>query len=287
MVPPPYYYDLGKSAKDLFEKGFNYGFANGSLKTKTESGMEFTTKLTSSNDTGKIEGALETKYSQPKYGLTLTEKWTTDNKLATDVAIEDQIATGLTTTLCTRFLPNSGKKWGALKAVYKRDYIHAKISTDLKFAGPETHGAAVVGYEGWLAGYKFCFASSKSALTQNEFTVGYNNAELQTLLQVWRHVDRIIYFNGYLFQKVSDNLSVAWRLQFAAGKKIPFFGVASKYSLGPDASISTKADSLGRLGCGYSHSLSKGVKLTLSALIDGKNLNSGGHKVGVGIEFEV
>lgn len=29
-----------------------------------------------------------------------------------------------------------------------------------------------------------------------------------------------------------------------------------------------------------------GVKLTLSALIDGKNFNAGGHKVGLGFELE-
>lgn len=29
-----------------------------------------------------------------------------------------------------------------------------------------------------------------------------------------------------------------------------------------------------------------GVKLTLSALIDGKNINAGGHKLGLGLELE-
>lgn len=29
-----------------------------------------------------------------------------------------------------------------------------------------------------------------------------------------------------------------------------------------------------------------GVKMTLSALIDGKNFNTGGHKVGLGFELE-
>jgi hypothetical protein len=33
-------------------------------------------------------------------------------------------------------------------------------------------------------------------------------------------------------------------------------------------------------------SLSLGVKLTLSALIDAKNFNAGGHKVGMGFELE-
>lgn len=29
-----------------------------------------------------------------------------------------------------------------------------------------------------------------------------------------------------------------------------------------------------------------GIKLTLSALLDGKNINAGGHKLGLGLEFE-
>lgn len=32
--------------------------------------------------------------------------------------------------------------------------------------------------------------------------------------------------------------------------------------------------------------VSAGVKVTLSALIDGKNFNAGGHKVGMGFELE-
>lgn len=29
-----------------------------------------------------------------------------------------------------------------------------------------------------------------------------------------------------------------------------------------------------------------GVKLTLSGLVDGKNINAGGHKLGLGLELE-
>lgn len=29
-----------------------------------------------------------------------------------------------------------------------------------------------------------------------------------------------------------------------------------------------------------------GVKLTLSALVDGKNFNAGGHQLGLGLDFE-
>ncbi|CAJ0961511.1 unnamed protein product [Ranitomeya imitator] len=33
-------------------------------------------------------------------------------------------------------------------------------------------------------------------------------------------------------------------------------------------------------------SISEGIKLTLSTLLDGKNINAGGHKLGLGLEFE-
>lgn len=32
--------------------------------------------------------------------------------------------------------------------------------------------------------------------------------------------------------------------------------------------------------------VSAGMKLTLSALVDGKNINAGGHKLGLGLELE-
>lgn len=40
------------------------------------------------------------------------------------------------------------------------------------------------------------------------------------------------------------------------------------------------------IGCNRSLHLSSGVKLTLSALVDGKNINAGGHKLGLGLELE-
>lgn len=38
--------------------------------------------------------------------------------------------------------------------------------------------------------------------------------------------------------------------------------------------------------CEFFFSLDTGVKLTLSALVDGKNFNAGGHQLGLGLDFE-
>lgn len=53
--------------------------------------QEFKTSGSSNTDTSKVTGTLETKYKLPEYGLTFTEKWSTENTLGTEVCVEDQV----------------------------------------------------------------------------------------------------------------------------------------------------------------------------------------------------
>ncbi|XP_073956505.1 voltage-dependent anion-selective channel-like [Choristoneura fumiferana] len=52
--PPPYYADLGKKANDVFGKGYHFGVFKLDLKTKSESGVEFTSGITSNQESGKV-----------------------------------------------------------------------------------------------------------------------------------------------------------------------------------------------------------------------------------------
>lgn len=54
--------------------------------------QEFKTSGSSNVDTSKVIGALETKYKWAEYGLTFTEKWTTENTLGTEVCVEDKVS---------------------------------------------------------------------------------------------------------------------------------------------------------------------------------------------------
>lgn len=76
----------------FFNKGFGFGLVKLDVKTRSCSGVEFSTSGSSNTDTGKVSGTLETKYKWCEYGLTFTEKWNTDNTLGTEIAIEDQVA---------------------------------------------------------------------------------------------------------------------------------------------------------------------------------------------------
>lgn len=53
------------------------------------------------------------------------------------------------------------------------------MDVDLDFAGPTIHGAAVAGYEGWLAGYQMTFDSAKSKMIHSNFAVGYKTGDFQ------------------------------------------------------------------------------------------------------------
>uniref|UniRef100_A0A3P9JGQ0 Non-selective voltage-gated ion channel VDAC3 n=1 Tax=Oryzias latipes TaxID=8090 RepID=A0A3P9JGQ0_ORYLA len=282
MAVPPAYSDLGKSAKDIFNKGFGYGVLKLDIKTKSQSGVEFATSGSNNTDTGKSGGHLETKYKLNELGLSFNQKWNTDNTLTTEITMEDQLAKGLKLGLDSSFVPNTGKKSAKLKTGYKREYMNLGCDLDFDMAGPTVHAAAVLGYEGWLAGYQLAFDTAKSKLAQNNFALGYKAGDFQ----LHTHVNDGTEFGGSIYQKVNNSLETAVHLAWTAGSNNTRFGIGAKYQLDKDASLSTKVNNACLVGVGYTHTLRPGVKLTLSAMIDGKNVNGGGHKVGLGFELE-
>jgi len=281
-MAPPSYSDLGKAARDIVSKGYNYGFFKLEAKTKTDSGVNFTSTGSSSSDTGKVSGNLETKYKWSEYGLTFTEKWNTDNVLNTEITIEDQLAEGLKLAFDTSFAPQTGKKSGKIKSAYKQDYVNVNADVDFDFAGPTVHGAGVLGYNGWLAGYQMSFDTAKSKLSKSNFAVGYSAGDftLHTSINDGQE------FAGSIYQRVNPELETAVNLSWTSGTNATRFSLASKYTLDKKASVSAKVNNSSQIGLGYSQVLRDGVKLTLSALIEGKSINGGGHKVGLGLDLE-
>ncbi|NXL84705.1 VDAC3 protein, partial [Alectura lathami] len=282
MAVPPSYSDLGKSARDVFNKGYGFGMVKLELKTKSSSGVEFTAAGSSNADTGKASGSLETKYRIKDYGLTFTQKWNTDNTLGTEVSMEDQLAEGLKVALDTVFVPNTGKKSGKLKTIYKREYVNLGCTIDMDLSGPTIYGWAVLGYEGWLAGYQMAFDTAKTKVSQNNFALGYKAGDFQ----LHTNVNDGTEFGGSIYQKVNDKVETSVNLAWTAGSNNTRFGIAAKYQLDEKTSIVGKVNNASLIGIGYTHALRPGVKLTLSGLIDGKNFSAGGHKVGLGFELE-
>ncbi|XP_064886070.1 voltage-dependent anion-selective channel protein 1 isoform X2 [Columba livia] len=254
MAVPPTYADLGKPARDVFNKGFGFGLVKLDLKTKSENGLEFTSSGSANSETSKVNGSLETKYKWVEYGLIFTEKWNTDNTLGTDITLEDKPARGLKLTFDSSFSPNTGKKSAKVKTGYKREHINVGCDMDFDIAGPTIHGALVVGYDGWLAGYQMNFETAKSRITQSNFAVGYKTDDFQ----LHTNVNDGTEFGGSIYQKVNDKLETAVNLAWTAGNSNTRFGIAAKYQIDQDASFSAKVNNSSLIGLGYTQTLKPG-----------------------------
>lgn len=281
-MAPPQYADLGKTARDLFNKGYNYGTVKLDVKTRTQNEIDFNFTGEHNTDIQKSLGTLEAKYKSPAHGLTFTEKWNTDNILKCEISVEDKILQGLKVTLDSSFAPASGKKSGVLKTTYRHDKFLLNTDVDLDVNGPQIHNALVFGHMGWLLGLQTTFDTTKSQLTRNNFAIGYqaNDFTLHTNVNDGTEV------GGSIYQRINDQLQMGVSLSWSSVNNSTRFALAAKHQLDKYASIQTKVNNLSQIGVSYNQQLRDGVKLILSALVDGKNINGGGHKLGLGLEID-
>jgi len=281
---PPLYADLGKQARDLFNKGYHFGLVKIETKTHTRNNVEFVATGNHHLDTAKVCGSLETKYKLKDWCISFTEKWNTDNTLQTEIAFEDGFITcapGLKVTLDTTFAPQTGKKAGRVRSLFKSQYL--ALNGDIDFnEGPFINAAAVVGYCGWLAGYQMGFDTLRSAVCKSNFSVGYCLCDFVLHTSVNDGQE----FGGSIYQKVSDHLETGVQLGWTAGNNATRFSIGSKYKIDKDTSFSLKVNNASQVGMGFTHRLRDGITATLSAVIDGKNFNQGGHKVGFAMDME-
>jgi len=282
-MAPPLYADLGKTARDLFNKGYNYGTVKLDVKTRTKNQIDFNLTGEHNTDLQKSLGTLEAKYKSPAHGLTFVEKWNTDNVLKSEITVEDSLLKGLKVALDTSYSPASGKKSGVLKTTYNHDKFNLTTDVDLDSTGPVViHNSLVVGHLGWLLGLQTTFDTAKSQLTRNNFAVGYQASDFT----LHTNVNDGTEVGGSIYQKVNDDLGLGVSLSWSSVNNATRFALASKYQLDKYASVQAKVNNLSQIGLSYNQQLRDGVKLILSGIIDGKNINGGGHKLGLGLELE-
>jgi len=283
-MAPPTYADLGKSTRDIFSKGYHFGLFKLSCKASTLSGVDISTGGTHSLDEGKVFGDLETKYKFPAYGITLTEKWNTDNLLVTEVSCADKFVEGGKLAVEGIFAPETGKKSGKLKSSYKSP--NATIDVDV-VGGDSTslmvNGSLVMGYQGWLGGYQLSFDTVEGVLKKNNFSAGYSAGDFA----VNTSVDNGETFGGSLYQRVNNRLEAGVQLSWTAGSESSTrFGLGGRYLLDNCTAVRAKVNNQSQVGLGFEQKLREGITLTLSTFIDGKNFKAGGHKIGLALELE-
>ncbi|KAJ8930248.1 hypothetical protein NQ314_016976, partial [Rhamnusium bicolor] len=283
----PLYPDLGKRANDVFGKGYHLGLIKLDVKGTTASGVEFGSGGTSCQESGKVSGSLETKYKSKDYGISFSEKWNTDNNLGTEVTVQDQFLKGLKISGNFNFSPHTGDKSGGVKMVHTCDKVTACQEINLDSSSTISKTSAVVAYKGWLAGLQTVFDMDDMKFTKTSFALGFSTTDfvLHTCIDnIADSEDQE--FSGSIYQKISPKLESGIQLGWSPNSSDTKFGIAAKYEMDKDSSIRAKVNNASLIGLGYQQRLREGVTLTLSALIDAKNFNGGGHKLGLALELE-
>lgn len=283
-MSPPTYGDLGKQARDVFGKGFNFGLIKLDVKTKTDAGPEFSSSGQFIPDTGKVTGSIETKHKLKEYGATFSSKWSTDSVLASKFAFEDALIKGLKVTMDTTYNANSQVKDGKICAELHQELVSLCADVDLNLSGPIVNAAAVIGKTGcsWLAGYQMSYDTAKSKLTKNNVGLGLNAKDF--ILHANINDGQI--FGGSLYKKINPCCELGLTLGWVASTNTATFGAGAKYILDDTTCFRAKLSNNRQLGMGLQQKIRDGFNVTLSTLIDGKNLNQGGHKVGMAVELE-
>jgi hypothetical protein len=281
-MAPPKYADLNKQVSDIFNKGYFFNIFKLDVKTRTANGVNFNVVGEHNTDNARTFGSLETKYSVPEYGLTFLEKWNTDNLLKCEITADDQLAQGFKVTFDGSLTPHTGKKTADLRTAYTHDKAHVETNISFDAAGPILNGALVLGHQGWLAGYQYVYSTAKATLTKNSFAVGFKAKDF-TLFADMKDGNEI---GGSVYQRINDRLETGVQLGWTAGANQTRFALASKYLLDPQTVISAKVNNICQVGLSFQQTLRPGLKLTLSGLFEARNMNAGGHKVGLGIELE-
>merc|ERR1711992_318819 len=114
--------------------------------------------------------------------------------------VADKLLPGLKVTLDTAFSPSTGSKSGKLKTEYKHEA--ATVTADMDLGLSALNATAVMGHKGWLAGYQTCFDLTKSAVTKNNFGIGYSTSDMVLHTSLTNGTE----FGGSVFQKLSPNL---------------------------------------------------------------------------------
>nr|CDJ86039.1 Porin domain containing protein [Haemonchus contortus] len=280
-MAPPTFADLGKSAKDLFNKGYNHGFIK--VDTTTKAGenkeVEFKTSAAHNLGSGKLGGNLDVKYKIPSYGLTLTEKWNTENQLGTIIEVNEQFGRGLKLTFDSLYAPHAGKRTGKLKADWSLNT--ARITGEVGItAAPVINAAGVFGRDGWLFGASATFDTSSNKVSTTALAFGHQTSHYTLHSFVMNSTN----FGASLFHRVSPNVELGTMLGWKVGGNGADFAVAAKYSPTRDLTLRGKVNNSSQVALAVTHSLSPDLKATLSSQF---NLSSSDvHKFGMGLEYE-
>lgn len=273
---PPKFADLGKDAKDLLSKNFHHGVIKLEGKTTCQAGTEFNLSGTQNGDS--VSAELETKMVQPKF--TLKEKWTTDNTLISNVALNGNLIKGVKADVDYKLWPASGKQEAKLNTAFANEWLNTTHDVDIT-AGPTIHASGVTGYNGFMVGASTAYNAGSSQAKNTQVGMAYHGQDFK----VNAAIADFSKVQASIFHKANPNVSVGASFAWSNDAASPSLVVAAQKQLSANSSAKVKLDNNLQAGLSYQTKLADGVQVTLSSHVNAKNINGGGHRIGAAFNF--
>lgn len=214
------------------------------------------------SEKGPISGEIEAKWADKVNGLTLTQGWTTANKINSKIELEDQFAKGLKLELSTAFEPASTGRAGKLGLLYKRPMFHGRTYLDVNAkSGPVLTTDAVVSHEGYFAGVEGSYDIQAGEIRKYSLGVGYSTPLVGVAVQA---NDKLTKYTASYYHRVNSNVEASGRVTWdsQAGDKV-LAEVGGKYTLDRLSAVKAKINNGGIADFSYLQTIRPGVQLGL------------------------
>jgi len=280
-MAPTEFGDIGKAAKDLLGKEYNFGKTKFEAKATTAGGIEFTNTVERNDSDGHIKGEIKTKYKHDASGLIFNDTVTTSNNLVFKVEAPE-IVSGTKVELETTFNPYQVSKEIRAGATLQYDHLTSTFSANI-FQKPEVKVDAVVGHEGLVVGAQAVFDVTSSGLSDYSAAVGYAEKDYSISMHSNK---RFSQYEAKFSHTVNSKVSLASLASWSTNDKSAAIEFGAQYKLDSDTSLKTKFDTTGKIGFAYIQKIRPDTKATFGVLIDTRNLDQNAHKFGYSLTFE-
>ncbi|KAJ6220989.1 hypothetical protein RDWZM_006801 [Blomia tropicalis] len=157
------------------------------------------------------------------------------------------------------------------------------ITGELEFeAGtPRLNASGVYKYNDWLLGTQALIDAKAHKIMKQTMAFGL----FQSGANIIGNYENGKEFTVGAFKTVSGSEERGMQLSWdEKGQAKLVFGV--KYNIDGASSIKAKVNSGGQIGLSYIYQYRAGIKCSLSTQLEAKNLMTGGHKMGFGLQFD-
>lgn len=277
-MAPPEFADIGKDAKDLLSKDFNFGKIKIEAKTFTQSGVEFSSLLERASELD-FKGEVKTKFSSN--GLTFTDTYTTSNDLSLKVEATN-LADGLKATFEGSFNPYDSGKDVKLGYSFKSSNLTTTGNVNA-LKKPTAKVDFVAGFEGINVGAQTSYDINKGSVSDYSAAVSYGEKDYSVAIHANKKFSE---FAASYHHSVSSDVAIAASAGWKGGDKSFSVEFGTQYKIDRDATLKAKFNSSGLVGLGYIQKIRPDLKATFGLSVDTRKLEGGQHQIGYSFLFE-